>query len=66
MTPRARAFVVVVGIIELVVTSVAVRDLRQRSSRAVRGPKWLWGLVCFIQPVGPILYLTIGRRTADS
>jgi hypothetical protein len=29
----------------------------------VRGPKGLWALGCFVQPVGPIAYLTLGRRS---
>lgn len=58
----AKALVVVGSIIELVLTTVALRDLHGRGKDAVRGPKWLWRVVAFVQPVGPILYLLFGRR----
>jgi hypothetical protein len=30
--------------------------------RTLRGPKQLWLVGCFVQPVGPIAYLALGRR----
>ncbi len=65
LTPRAKAFIVIGGIIELAITSIALRDLRNRASSAVRGPKWIWSLLCFVQPVGPLMYLTLGRRNTE-
>lgn len=62
MSPRARVGVVVLAVVELVLTATALRDLSRRSREAVRGPKVLWRLVCFVQPVGPVLYLLVGRR----
>ena len=52
------------GIVELVLTSIALRDLARRPARDVRGPKLLWFLGCFVQPLGPVLYLKAGRRRA--
>lgn len=62
LRPSTRTAIVVGGAVELVVTSVALADLRRRPSAAVRGPKWLWALMSFVQPVGPIAYLALGRR----
>lgn len=62
MSPRSRAGVVVLSVIELVLTATALRDLAGRDRSAVRGPRWLWALGCFVQPVGPVLYLALGRR----
>lgn len=62
LRPSTRAAVVVGSLVEAVVTTVALRDLRRRPANAVRGPKLLWALVTFVQPVGPIAYLTVGRR----
>ena len=47
---------------ELVVTSAALRDLIRRPAREVRGPKMLWGLGLFVQPIGSPLYLLVGRQ----
>jgi hypothetical protein len=53
---------VVVGAVELVLTSLAVADLRRRPADEIRGPKALWLLASFVQPVGPIAYFVLGRR----
>jgi hypothetical protein len=66
LSPRARAAVVALGVAEVVVTSVALRDLVRRPAGLVRGPKALWAPVLFVQPVGSPLYLLAGRRTAAS
>lgn len=54
---------VVGSLVELALTAVAMRDLSKRSADEVRGPKWIWRLVSLVQPVGPILYLVLGRRS---
>ena len=38
LTQRQRVLIVVGGLIEVVLTSIALRDLRSRSSAEVRGP----------------------------
>ena len=49
-------------VIQLVLIGIALRDLVRRE-RVKGGNKLLWGLVIvFIQYIGPILYLTIGRE----
>lgn len=51
------------AVFELVVTSRALRDLARRPAREVRGPKVAWLFAMAVQPVGPLAYLTVGRRT---
>ena len=49
-------------VIQLVLIGIALRDLVRRK-RVKGGNKLLWGLVIvFIQYIGPILYLIIGRE----
>lgn len=62
MSPGAKAAIVAGGAVEIVLTTVALRDLAKRPAALVRGPKALWAVGCVIQPVGPVLYLTAGRR----
>ena len=50
-----------VFIIQLILLVVALRDLMGR--RRVRGPKWLWVIIIiFINFIGPIVYLVVGRE----
>jgi Phospholipase_D-nuclease N-terminal len=66
-TPAQKTAIVAGGAVELVLTTITLRDLMRRPALAVRGPKVLWALGFFVQPVGPLLYLTVGRRgTADA
>ncbi len=58
--------IVAAGAVEVVLTTIALVDLSRRPRAQVRGPKALWVLGSFVQPVGPIAYLTIGRRRAAS
>ena len=49
---------------EVALTAFALADLARRPASQVRGPKLLWAATCFVQPVGPISYLMLGRRTS--
>jgi hypothetical protein len=64
-TPAQKATIIVAATIELVMTSIALRDLIRRPRNQIRGPKLLWVAAFFVQPVGAPLYLTLGRRPAD-
>lgn len=50
--------------VELALTACALVDLARRPASQVRGPKLLWAAACFVQPVGPISYFILGRRTS--
>ena len=63
LSPATRAAIVAGGVAEVIVTSVALRDLVRRPAALVRGPKPLWGAALVVQPVGSPLYLVAGRRT---
>ncbi len=60
-TPAQRRAVVVAAVIEVVLTATALTDLAKRPRAQVRGAKPLWVLGCFVQPIGPIAYLAVGR-----
>ncbi|HET6531102.1 MAG TPA: PLD nuclease N-terminal domain-containing protein [Actinoplanes sp.] len=57
-----QAAVVVLGVVEVVLTSKAAVDLVRRPRAQVRGPKALWAPVLAVQPFGPVAYLAFGRR----
>ena len=50
------------GVVELVLTAVATRDLLGRPADQIRGRKSLWLLSFVVQPFGPIAYLYRGRQ----
>lgn len=61
MSTPQRTAVLVGAAIEITLTAVALTDLARRPVERVRGPKLLWAAGCFVQPVGPVLYLALGR-----
>ena len=63
-TPGQQTAIVAGSVVELVLTTLALRDLIRRPARDVRGPKLLWLLGLFVQPFGPVAYLGLGRRSA--
>ena len=65
-SPQQQRAIVVGAIAELLMTAIALRDLKRRSPAQVRGPKLLWVLTCVVQPIGPILYFLVGRRPATA
>lgn len=62
LTPAQRAGVVGIGVVEVVLSVWAGRDLKRRPKDRVRGPKVLWALALPVQPIGPLGYLLLGRR----
>ena len=64
LSPPTRAAIVLGGLAEAIVTTIALRDLVRRPAVLVRGPKPLWGAALFVQPIGSPLYLLVGRRAA--
>jgi hypothetical protein len=64
LTTTQQALVVAGAAVEITLTTIAGADLARRPRSQVRGPRWAWALALTIQPVGPVLYLLVGRRRA--
>lgn len=60
--PGARAVVVISAIIQLGLLGAAQADIKRRSAEQLKGPRWLWVSLSFINFVGPIAYFLFGRR----
>ena len=55
--------IVILGIIQLGLQFAALRDLVKRPASNVRGSKGAWAAASFINFLGPIAYLTLGRTS---
>jgi hypothetical protein len=62
LTPAQKAGVVVLGTVQVALLAVAATDLVRRPPEQVRGPKWAWAPALAVNFVGPVAYLTCGRR----
>jgi hypothetical protein len=62
LTVGQRRAISVAGVAEATITAAALWDLARRPADDVRGPKSMWVLAAFVQPVGPVAYFLGGRR----
>ncbi|WP_104111829.1 PLDc N-terminal domain-containing protein [Arthrobacter sp. N199823] len=60
-----RCTVVVVGIAQLILQGVALRDIAKRTPAQVNGPKAGWVAASFINFFGPLAYFAMGRKKSD-
>lgn len=63
LSRTTQTLIIVGGAIEIALTSYSLVDLCRRPKSGVRGPKFLWAAAVFVQPVGPIAYLAVGRSS---
>jgi hypothetical protein len=62
LPPRSRALIIVGAVVQFALQGAALRDLRRRPAGQIKGPKPLWVALSFVNYVGPIAYLTFGRK----
>jgi len=62
LTVAQKRIIYVAGAAEVVATAAALRDLARRPADQVRGPKAVWVVAFFVQPVGPLAYFAAGKR----
>lgn len=65
LSPTQQKAIIAGATVEALLTTVALIDLVRRPREQVWGPKPLWCAALFVQPVGPVAYLAIGRRCAE-
>ncbi len=62
LSSTERTVVVAMSITQIVLLLAALTDIVRRPAAAIRGPRWLWFLVSFVNFVGPITYFVAGRK----
>ncbi|MEJ2558101.1 MAG: PLD nuclease N-terminal domain-containing protein [Anaerolineae bacterium] len=62
LTSTQRIGIVLLGILQLLLLSASLWDLRQRSADEINGSKQVWTAVVFINFIGPIAYFLFGRK----
>ncbi|MGV9827476.1 MULTISPECIES: PLDc N-terminal domain-containing protein [unclassified Gordonia (in: high G+C Gram-positive bacteria)] len=59
---RSRAVIIFGAVLQFGLQALALRDLKRRPAGQVRGPKKAWVAASFVNFIGPIAYLALGRR----
>jgi hypothetical protein len=66
MSPARRVASIVIVVIQVGLLGAALIDLRRRPAAQIRGKKWFWALVAFINWIGPISYFLFGRLRPEN
>jgi hypothetical protein len=64
ISSRNRRLITVTGIVEVVLLAAALVDIKRRSPEQIKGPKWMWSALAFVNIIGPLAYFVFGRRRA--
>ena len=67
LSPRTRRLILVGATCDGLLKLAALRDLRRRPARQLRGRKWAWGVALSVvnsAGVLPVVYFRYGRRQA--
>jgi hypothetical protein len=62
LSAGGRRRLIITGLVQLTLTSLALWDLAHRPASQIKGSKRLWVVLAFVQPVGPLAYLLFGRK----
>jgi len=64
LTARQKAPFVLRGIIQMALLVAALADIYRRPAEEIKGSKWLWSAVAFVNfmGIGPIAYFAFGRK----
>ncbi len=59
---RNRRLIAIMGAVEVVLLAAALFDIKRRPADQIKGPKWMWSALAFVNIVGPLGYFAFGRR----
>jgi hypothetical protein len=59
---RTRRLIVVAGVVEAGLKVAMLIDIKRRPADQIRGPKWLWRPLAFVNLFGPVSSFAFGRR----
>jgi hypothetical protein len=61
MTQIQKTGFVLLGVLQVALLAAAQWDIHRRPEEEIRGNKWIWTAIVFVNFAGPISYFLIGR-----
>jgi hypothetical protein len=62
LSQGTRKLIVAAGVAEAGLKAAMLFDLKRRPADQIRGSKWMWTALAFVNLAGPVSYFAIGRR----
>jgi hypothetical protein len=66
LSSRNRRLITILGVVEVVLLAAALWDIKRRPAEQIKGPKWMWRALAFVNIVGPVSYFVVGRRRHEA
>jgi len=64
LTAVEKRIIILSSIVQMSLLVAALNDILRRPASQIKGKKWVWLLVSFINFFGPISYFLFGRKRA--
>ena len=62
LSPRQKTLVLTMGSVQISLLLTALADIYRRPAEEIRGSKWAWTAISFVNFIGPLSYFAFGRR----
>ena len=62
LTDGQKSAILVAGSVQVSLLLTALLDIYRRPAGEIRGSKWVWAALSFVNFVGPISYFVFGKR----
>ena len=62
LSPGQRLATILLGGVQLALLTAAQVDIWRRPAHEVRGRRWVWATLAFVNFLGPLAYFAFGRR----
>jgi hypothetical protein len=66
LSQSTRRLIVVAGVAQACLKVAMLTDIKRRPAEQIRGSKWLWSALAFVNLLGPVSYFAWGRRRESS
>jgi hypothetical protein len=63
LSSMKKTLIVVMAVVQIVLLVSALWDIARRSEDQIRGSKWFWRIISFVNFVGPLSYFRFGRTS---
>jgi hypothetical protein len=64
LTAVEKRIIILSSVVQVSLLAAALNDILRRPASQIKGKKWVWLLVSFINFFGPISYFLFGRKRA--
>jgi hypothetical protein len=62
LSMKEKASITLLGMVQFGLLVAALADIVLRPANKIKGKKWIWAAVSFINFVGPLTYFLFGRK----